>query len=92
MESLTRRDFVKSSLAAGAVAAFEHDSPVLGGILIFFELGWYVGGIRSAAAAAREVNKQKEEEYRQQLRGKYRISLGLEPGIDRMAVSVRFAF
>jgi tetratricopeptide (TPR) repeat protein len=77
---------------AGAVVAFENDSPVLGGILIFFELGWYVGGIRSAADAAREENKQKEVEYHQELEEKYRISLGLEPGIDRLAMSVRFSF
>ncbi|MGD8705217.1 MAG: tetratricopeptide repeat protein, partial [Syntrophobacterales bacterium] len=29
---------------AGAVIAFQNDSPVLGGILVFFELGWYTGG------------------------------------------------
>ena len=77
---------------AGAVLAFQHDSPVLGGILVFFELGWYFGGIRSAVDAAREVNKQTEVEYRQRLKEKYRISLGLEPGIDSVAMSVRFSF
>jgi tetratricopeptide (TPR) repeat protein len=77
---------------AGAVAAFKHDSPVLGGILIFFELGWYVGGIRSAAQAAREANENQEEQYRQELKRKYRLSFGLEPGIDRFSLSLRLDF
>ena len=77
---------------AGAVAAFEHDSPVLGGILIFFELGWYVGGIRSAAQAAREANEEMEEQYRQELRQSYRLSLGFKPGVDSLAFSLRLDF
>jgi tetratricopeptide (TPR) repeat protein len=76
----------------GAVLAFEHDSPVLGGILVFFEVGWYVGGIRSAAQAAREENQKEESKYRQELKEKYRLSLGVEPGKDRLALSVRLNF
>jgi tetratricopeptide (TPR) repeat protein len=77
---------------AGAVLAFENDSPVLGGILIFFELGWYQGGIRSAAEAAREENQKQERSYRQKLRQSYGLSLNLEPGKDQLALSVRFSF
>jgi outer membrane protein assembly factor BamD (BamD/ComL family) len=74
----------------GAVAAFAHDSPVLGGILTFFELGWYQGGIRSAASAAREANEAEEKRYRQRLREDYRLSLGFLPGPDRAILVVRF--
>ena len=77
---------------AGAVIAFQNDSPVLGGILVFFELGWYTGGIRSAAQAAREENEKQERKFRRELRERYRLSLGLEPGKDRMALSVRLSF
>jgi TolA-binding protein len=77
---------------AGAVLAFEHDSPVLGGILIFFELGWYVGGIRSAAQAAREENQRDESKYRRELKEKYRLSFGMEPGKDRLALHLRLSF
>ncbi len=73
----------------GAVAAFTHDSPVLGGILVFFELGWYQGGIRSAAAAAREVNAEEERRYRQELRRDYRLSFGVFPGRDQVLFAVR---
>jgi len=73
----------------GAVAAFTHDSPVLGGILVFFELGWHQGGIRSAAAAAREVNADEERRYRQELRRDYRLSFGVFPGRDQVLFAVR---
>jgi len=76
----------------GAVLAFEHDSPVLGGILVFFEVGWYVGGIQSAAQAAREENQKEESKYRRDLKEKYRLSFGVEPGKDRLALSIRLSF
>jgi tetratricopeptide (TPR) repeat protein len=76
----------------GAVLAFEHDSPVLGGILVFFEVGWYVGGIRSGAQAAREENQKEESKYRRELKEKYRLSFGLEPGKDRLALYIRMSF
>ena len=76
----------------GAVLAFENDSPVLGGILVFFEVGWYVGGIQSAAQAAREENQREEGKYRRELKEKYRLSFGLEPGKDRLAFSLRLSF
>jgi tetratricopeptide (TPR) repeat protein len=77
---------------SGAVLAFTHDSPVLGGILVFFEIGWYVGGIRSASQAAREENLEKQNRFRRDLKEKYRLSLGLEPGTDRLALSLCFSF
>ncbi len=73
----------------GAVAAFTHESPVLGGILTFFEVGWYQGGIRSAAAAAREANEEEEQRYRRKLREDYRLSLGVLPGPDRAMFALR---
>ena len=76
----------------GAVLAFEHDSPALGGILLFFEVGWYVGGIQSAAQAAREENQKEENKYRRELKEKYRLSFGVEPGKDRLALSIRLSF
>jgi len=74
------------------VVAFKNDSPVLGGILVFFEMGWYVGGIRSAAQAAREENREREQRYRRELKEDYRLSIGLEPGKDRLALSLRLSF
>jgi hypothetical protein len=85
--------FLLNALFIGAaVAAFKHDSPVLGGILIFFELGWYQGGIRSAATAAREENERHESEYRQELKDRFHLSLGLVPAMNSMALSLQLSF
>jgi tetratricopeptide (TPR) repeat protein len=76
----------------GAVLAFKHDSPALGGIMVFFELGWYVGGIRSATQTARDKNLERQHQYRRELKKKYGLFLGLEPGKDRLALSLNFSF
>jgi len=76
----------------GAVLAFEHDSPALGAILVFFEVGWYVGGIRSATQAAREENQKDESRYRRELKEKFHLSLGMEPSRDRLALCFRLSF
>ena len=83
---------LNATFITGAVVAFHNDSPVLGGILVFFELGWYVGGIRSAAQAAREENREREQRYRRELKEDYRLSIGLQPGKDRLALSLRLSF
>lgn len=77
---------------SGAVVAFKNDSPVLGSILVFFELGWYGGGIHSAVEAARQENRQRERRYRRELKEKYRLSIGLQPGKDSLALSLRLIF
>jgi tetratricopeptide (TPR) repeat protein len=85
--------FVLNALfIGGAIVAFENDSPVLGSILVFFELGWYQGGIRSAMAAAREVNEQFERQYRQELKNRYRLSFGIQPRRDQLAFMLRLEF
>jgi outer membrane protein assembly factor BamD (BamD/ComL family) len=84
--------FLNALFITGAVVAFKNDSPVLGGILVFFELGWYVGGIRTAVKAAREANVEEEKRFRQELKETYRLSLGLEPGLDRLGLSLRLSF
>jgi hypothetical protein len=37
----------------------QHDNYVVGGILTFFELGWYSGNIYSAVASAHKYNKKR---------------------------------
>jgi tetratricopeptide (TPR) repeat protein len=65
-----------------AAAAFACESPILGGVLVFFELGWYQGGIRSAATAAREANVQQEEEYRRHLERTSGPLVGFSPAAE----------
>ncbi|MGE3539414.1 MAG: tol-pal system YbgF family protein [Candidatus Tectimicrobiota bacterium] len=56
---------------AGAAYAFHEKLPVAGGILLFFETGWYLGGINSAVQATREANQQHQQALVQRLRRTY---------------------
>lgn len=56
---------------AGAAYAFHEKLEVAGGILLFFETGWYLGGIYSAAEAAREANRQEQRAFADRLQAKY---------------------
>lgn len=57
----------------GAIELFEDDKYVTGGIVTFFELGWYAGNIYSAVGSAHKFNKRTKEDF---LRGlKDRVSL-----------------
>jgi len=47
----------------GMVEAFEHQNYVVGGILTFFELGWYSGNVYSAVSSAHKYNRKKKQEY-----------------------------
>jgi tetratricopeptide (TPR) repeat protein len=59
------------------VESFQRENYVVGGILTFFELGWYSGNIYSAISSAHKFNKRKQEEYLNQLEKGERFSLGL---------------
>jgi TolA-binding protein len=46
-----------------AVESFNNDHNVLGGILVFLELGWYSGNIYSAANSAHKHNRRVKEDF-----------------------------
>lgn len=50
-----------------AVEAFDSDQDVLGGILTFFEVGWYSGNIYSAVNAAHKYNRKVRDDFREGL-------------------------
>lgn len=52
---------------AGSFWSVKEGCLVSSGILSFFELSWYLGGIESAAEAARSYNSQKEESWIREL-------------------------
>jgi TolA-binding protein len=50
-----------------ALEAFEEDVDVLGGMLVFMELGWYTGNIYSAVNSAHKFNKRGRDRFRRGL-------------------------
>jgi TM2 domain-containing membrane protein YozV len=52
----------------GAIELFRHDNYVAGGIVTFFEIGWYTGNIYSAVSSAHKYNKKKREDFLERLK------------------------
>lgn len=59
--------FLNFAFLAGSVWSVKEGCLVSSGILSFLELSWYLGGIESAAEAARRYNNQKEESWIREL-------------------------
>src|SRR6266446_4374031 len=56
---------------AGAAYAFHERLEATGAILLFFETGWYLGGINSAMDAARAANRQQQRAFTDHLMATY---------------------
>jgi hypothetical protein len=52
----------------GAIELFRHENYVAGGIVTFFELGWYTGNIYSAVSSAHKYNKRVKEDFIEHLK------------------------
>lgn len=68
---------INGVFAWGTVESFRQEQYVLGGILAFFELGWYVGNIYSAMGSAYKYNRYQEKKFIE----------GLERNVDLTARS-----
>jgi tetratricopeptide (TPR) repeat protein len=76
----------------GMVEAFQNESYVVGGILTFFELGWYSGNIYSAVSSAHKYNRKKKQEYLNNLEKEVRISTGMVWHGKTPIFTLRFSF
>lgn len=57
-----------------AVELFEDDNYVAGGIVTFFELGWYTGNIYSAVSSAHKYNRRAKHNFIQKLKDRTNVS------------------
>ena len=57
-----------------AVELFNDEKYVTGGIVTFFELGWYSGNIYSAVSSAHKFNKRTKKDFLQGLRDRVNLS------------------
>lgn len=68
---------LNAAFIGAAAEAFDNDSPILGGILVFFELGWYGGNIVNAVNHAEQANRNAREQRLEGLRQRFGIDLRL---------------
>jgi tetratricopeptide (TPR) repeat protein len=76
----------------GMVESFRHENYVVGGILTFFELGWYSGNIYSAVSSAHKYNRDKKKEYLNSLEGESPLSWGIQFQEKRPFLALRYEF
>jgi tetratricopeptide (TPR) repeat protein len=73
------------------VEAFQNDNNVTGGILLFFESGWYLGNIYNAVNGAHKYNRRTEKQFLDGLQDKYRVSYLYDThGRSLLAFTMRF--
>lgn len=73
------------------VEAFQNDNDVTGGILLFFESGWYLGNIYNAVGGAHKYNRRTEKQFMDGLQDKYRVSYLYDGhGGSMVALTMRF--
>ena len=76
----------------GMVEAFDHKNYVVGGILTFFELGWYSGNIYSAVSSVHKYNRQKKKDYLDRLENESNFSLGISFREGIPVLSLNYVF
>jgi tetratricopeptide (TPR) repeat protein len=70
---------LNAAFILAAIEAFDNDNHVLGGILVFFELGWYTGNIYNATNSAHKHNRRLHEDERKKLRNRHGLDLAVAP-------------
>jgi len=66
---------LNAAFIAGGLQAINNGNTVLGGILLFFEAGWYGGNIYNAVNTAHKTNRRRYRSKLEQLRAQCRFSL-----------------
>ena len=81
---------LNGSFILGAVELFRHDNYVAGGILTFFELGWYGGNIYSAVSSAHKYNQQIQQEFIRNTKDKFNLSFYRDSEVKTVLLTKRF--
>jgi TolA-binding protein len=76
----------------GAIELFRHENYIAGGIVTFFELGWYTGNIYSAVSTAHKYNKKTREDFIERLKEVSSVSFGHDRGTSSNYLMFSFQF
>jgi hypothetical protein len=76
----------------GAAYALHEGLEAVGAILLFFETGWYLGNIKSAADGARAFNQQQQQVWNDHLKGTYAPPVLTLERLQTLSLGLRIAF
>ena len=71
---------------------FDKDINALGGIITFFELGFYTGNIYSAVNCAHKFNRDVNKRFLDNLREKLQFKIGFNPDSKNKSHFVELAY
>jgi len=85
---------LNGAMIYAAYEAFDHDLDVIGGIITFFELGFYSGNIYSAVSSAHKYNRDEKSKFLDYLKKntKVNISLGKHHEGESLLLVCKFSF
>lgn len=81
---------LNASFVWGAIELYRHENYIAGGIVTFFEIGWYGGNIYSAVSSAHKYNRDREEEFIKGLKESFSLSFRWEKGKEYLILSAYF--
>lgn len=83
---------LNTAMIYAAYEAFDNNLDALGGIITFFELGFYSGNIYSAVNCAHKYNRNTNKNFFEYLRQNSRINLGLRPGQEKKRAALILSY
>jgi len=83
---------LNGGLMYAAYESFDNDLIALGGIITFFELGFYSGNIYGAIAGAHKYNKMKNKQFLDKLKENTKIDLSYGHKNKDILLSFQFSF
>ncbi len=83
---------LNGSFIWGMMEAFENKEYIIGGILTFFELGWYSGNIYSAVSSTNKFNQKKRQEFLEKLESQVNLSMGVSFQGKIPLLIIKYAF
>lgn len=81
---------LNAAFILGAIEAFDNENYVVGGILLFFEIGWYGGNIYNAVNNAHKYNRRAKHNYKKQMRTRLNLQVGMQKRVPLVALNYRF--
>ena len=83
---------LNGAFLTGAAFAFHEGLEAVGGILLYFEAGWYLGNIKSAADGARDTQVQEQQAFLAALKTTYAMPPLTFERLQAPGVGLRIAF
>ena len=74
----------------GTIEAINNENYAVGGILAFFEVGWYGGNIYNAVNNAHKYNRRIRHDFRQRMRSHLNLRVGLLHQAPALSLQYRF--